>query len=186
MEEAKLTTYYHELKAGAPKGGRGGLGTGVDRARKAVESDLPKNALYANFVRAGAMLTDDTVAAEYAGKRETFAEKEEKGEREEEDDKASRKAAKRARKEAKRAKRAKSAEEEAEEAEEEEQVEEARTGSRATEEPIAADAVGFGEEEEAAAASDEDDGRTARKAAKKAAKKEKKEKKEKKSKKERS
>jgi hypothetical protein len=62
MEEAKLVALAASLKAAAPKG-HSGLGAGVDRHRRAVDSDLPANKLYARFVRAGAALTDDEADA---------------------------------------------------------------------------------------------------------------------------
>lgn len=46
MEDAKLLKLIDNLKAGGPRGRTGGLGVGHERARKAVNSDLPNNALY--------------------------------------------------------------------------------------------------------------------------------------------
>ena len=74
MEESKLLALHARLVAGAPVGRTGGLGgDGHSRGVVAVVQDLPKNALYAGFVRKGAALTQAVVASAFAGRRETFA-----------------------------------------------------------------------------------------------------------------
>jgi hypothetical protein len=80
MDEASLLALHHHLKSGAPRGRTGGMGLGVQRARKVVGvSDLPDNKLYKNFVREGAVLTEEEWLGgpKFEGKRETFEEEEE-------------------------------------------------------------------------------------------------------------
>jgi hypothetical protein len=52
------------------------MGLGAQRARKAVSSDLPDNKLYKNFVREGALLTEEEWVGgpKFEGKRQTFEE----------------------------------------------------------------------------------------------------------------
>ena len=76
MDEASLIALHHQLKSGAPRGRTGGMGLGLQRARRAVNSDLPDNKLYKNFVREGAVLTEEEWLGgpKFEGKRETFGE----------------------------------------------------------------------------------------------------------------
>ena len=76
MDEASLIALHHQLKSGAPRGRTGGMGLGLQRARRAVNSDLPDNKLYKNFVREGAVLTEEEWLGgpKFEGKRETFEE----------------------------------------------------------------------------------------------------------------
>jgi hypothetical protein len=79
MDEASLLALHQKLKSGAPRGKTGGMGLGVQRARRAVSSDLPQNALYKNFVREGAVLTEEEWLGgpRFEGKRQTFGGEEE-------------------------------------------------------------------------------------------------------------
>jgi hypothetical protein len=67
MEDAKLLALYDSLKSGQPKG-KSGLGVGGRITT--IESDLPKNSLYARFVRAGSWNPNAVeVAKDYTGKK---------------------------------------------------------------------------------------------------------------------
>jgi hypothetical protein len=73
MEDNKLSALYTKLKSGAPKGRTGGLGSGFERARVAIGSNLPDNPLYRNFVRAGTTFVEEELKSDFAGKKEKFA-----------------------------------------------------------------------------------------------------------------
>ena len=119
MEDAKLAQLYTKLKAGAPKGRTGGLGSGVERARVAIGSNLPDNPLYRNFVRAGTSFVEEELKSDFAGKKEKFADLDDEAAAAASDDDENTSAAnaKAARKEAKKAakKRAREVEAEADE-----------------------------------------------------------------------
>ena len=59
MEASKLAALHAQLKSGAPRGRTGGMGFGVQRKRTVLNNDLPDNPLYKNFVRAGAIMTEE-------------------------------------------------------------------------------------------------------------------------------
>jgi hypothetical protein len=80
MEDSKLLALHAKLKSSAPAGGRGGLGAGF-ASKKVVDTTLPKNALYSNFVRAGHWKPEeDHVGVDFVGKRQVFDVEEEEAE----------------------------------------------------------------------------------------------------------
>ena len=78
MDATALAALHATLKAGAPAGGRGGLGAGKAHRRvEAADADaVPKSALYARFVPAGSWRAeDDQLGVDFSGTRQQFDER---------------------------------------------------------------------------------------------------------------
>ena len=81
MDATALAALHATLKAGAPAGGRGGLGAGkahrrVEAADADALSSVPKSALYARFVPAGSWRAeDDQLGVDFSGTRQKFDER---------------------------------------------------------------------------------------------------------------
>jgi hypothetical protein len=78
MDATALAALHATLKAGAPAGGRGGLGAGKAHRRvEAADADaVPKSALYARFVPAGSWCAeDDQLGVDFSGTRQKFDER---------------------------------------------------------------------------------------------------------------